>query len=68
MFFRKEETVKTLIPKGEKRNISYKWAAENDKYIQQHVIDVGDVPATRFEFTRSNAPGLKIRLCSTACR
>ena len=35
--------MKTLIPKKEKRNISYKWAAENDKYIQQHVIDVGDV-------------------------
>jgi hypothetical protein len=31
------------IPEGEKRKISYKWAAENDKYTQQHVIDVGDV-------------------------
>jgi hypothetical protein len=35
----------TIIPKGEKRKISYKWAAENDKYTQQHVIDVGDVPS-----------------------
>jgi hypothetical protein len=36
--------MKTVIPKGEKRKISYKWSAENDKYTQQHVIDVGDVP------------------------
>ena len=33
----------TPIPEGVKRKISYKWAAENDKYKQQHVIDVGDV-------------------------
>lgn len=28
----------------EKRKIFYKWSAENTKYTQQHVIDVGDVP------------------------
>jgi hypothetical protein len=32
-----------LIPEGEKRKISYKWAAANDRYTQQHAIDVGDV-------------------------
>jgi hypothetical protein len=45
-----------LIPEGEKRKISYKWAAENDKYTQQHVIDVGDVPGHQiriYEIQRS---------------
>jgi len=28
----------------EKRKISYKWSAENTKYTQQHVIDIGDIP------------------------
>jgi len=34
----------TPIPAWEKRKISYKWSAENDKYTQQHAIDIGDVP------------------------
>jgi hypothetical protein len=36
--------MKTPTSAGEKRKISYKWSAENDKYTQQHGIDIGDVP------------------------
>jgi hypothetical protein len=54
----------------QKQHISYKVSAENSKYTQQHVIDVGDVPGHQvrvYEIYRSfpnNAPvinGLKVK-------
>jgi hypothetical protein len=54
----------------QKQRISYKVSAENSKYTQQHVIDVGDVPGHQvrvYEIYRSfpnNAPvinGLKMK-------
>jgi hypothetical protein len=54
----------------QKQRISYNVSAENSKYTQQHVIDVGDVPGHQvrvYEIYRSfpnNAPvinGLKVK-------
>ena len=54
----------------QKQRISYKVSAENSKYTQQHVIDVGDVPGHQvrvYEIYRSfpsDAPvinGLKVK-------
>ena len=40
----------------QKQKVTYKAAAANTKYTQQHTIDVGDTPGIKCAFSKFTAP------------